>query len=70
MLKYNQISALVNIEEQRQTMLWKMQSLMDFLNPNIKDTSSDKKELLMLMIQDIIVSENDLSEQIAEVIEN
>jgi len=70
LLKYNRISALANIEEQKETMLSKTQYLMNFLYPNIKETNSDKKELIMLMMQDIIVSENDLSEQIAEVIEN
>ena len=70
LLEYNRISALANIEEQKETMLSKTQYLMNFLYPNIKETGSDKKELIILMMQDIIVSENDLSEQIAEVIEN
>ena len=43
---------------------------MNFLYTNIKDTSIDKKELIMLMMQDIIVSEKDLQEQIEGIIKD
>jgi len=43
---------------------------MNFLYPNIKDSSSDKKELVMLMMQDIIVSEKDLQAEIEGIIKD
>lgn len=64
LLEYNRISDWANIEEQKEIMLSKTQYLMNFLYPNIKDTSIEKKELIMLMMQNIIVSEKDLQEQI------
>ncbi|WP_405414167.1 hypothetical protein [Maribacter sp. Asnod1-A12] len=42
---------------------------MNFLYPNIKDTSTDKKELVILMMQDIMVSERDLQKEIEGVIQ-
>ena len=69
LLEYDRVSALVNIEEQKELILSKTQYLMNFLYPNIKDTSTDKKELVMLMMQDIMVSEKDLREEIEMVIQ-
>ena len=70
LLEYNRISDWANIEEQKEIMLSKTQYLMNFLYPNIKDTSIEKKELIMLMMQDIIVSEKDLQEQIEGIIKD
>ncbi|MDO6472409.1 hypothetical protein [Maribacter sp. 1_MG-2023] len=69
LLEYDRVSALVNIEEQKELILSKTQYLINFLYPNIKDTSTDKKELVMLMMQDIMVSEKDLREEIEMVIQ-
>lgn len=68
LLEYDRVSALVNIEEQKELLLSKTQYLMNFLYPNVKDTSKDKKELILLMLQDILVSERDLQEEIEEAI--
>ena len=68
LLEYDRVSALANIEEQKEILLLKTQYLMNFLYPNIKDTSIDKKELIILMMQDIIVSERDLQKEIEGII--
>ena len=70
LLDYDRVSALANIEEQKETLLSKTEYLMNFLYLNIKDTSIDKKELIMLIMQDIIVSERDLQKEIEGVIIN
>ncbi|QWX84342.1 hypothetical protein H0I23_01425 [Cellulophaga sp. HaHaR_3_176] len=70
LLEYDRVSALANIEEQKEVLLSKTQYLMNFLYPNIKDTSIDKKELIMLMMQDIIVSERDLQKEIEGIIKD
>ncbi|TDT45617.1 hypothetical protein CLV90_2707 [Maribacter spongiicola] len=70
MLEYDRVSAFANIEEQKELLLSKTQYLMNFLYPNIKDTSIDKKELIMLMMQDIMVSERELQKEIEGVIQD
>jgi hypothetical protein len=37
---------------------------MNFLYPHIKDVGTDEKELIILMMRDIIVSEKDLQAEI------
>jgi len=69
LLEYDRVSALANIEEQKELLLSKTQYLMNFLYPNIKDTSTDKKELVILIMQDIMVSEIDLQKEIEGVIQ-
>jgi len=70
LLEYDRVSALVNIEEQKDILLLKTENLVNFLYPNIKDTSLDTKELIMLMMQDIIVSERELQTEIDGIIQN
>ena len=70
LLEYNRISTLSNIEEQKEIIVSKTQYLMNFLYPNVKDTSIEKKELIMIIMQDIIVSEKELQEQIEKIIED
>ncbi|MGO4919073.1 hypothetical protein [Maribacter spongiicola] len=70
LLEYDRVSALANIEEQKELLLSKTQYLMNFLYPNIKDTSFDKKELIMFMMKDIMVTERDLQKEIEGVIQD
>ncbi|MDF4202623.1 hypothetical protein PXD56_06645 [Maribacter sp. SA7] len=68
LLQYDRVSALANIEEDTELLKSKTQFLMRFLYPNIKDTSFDKKELIIFMMQDIMVTERGLQKEIEEVI--
>lgn len=70
LLEYDRVSDLANIEEQKELLISKTQYLMNFLYPNIKDTSFDKKELIMFMMQDIMVTERDLQEEIEGAIQD
>ncbi|QCW98985.1 hypothetical protein FGM00_02205 [Aggregatimonas sangjinii] len=70
LMEYDRISALADIEEQKENLLSKTQLLMDFTYQNIKETGADKKELIALMMRDIIVSETGLKEEIKGVVEN
>jgi len=69
LLEYDRVSALANIEEKKELLTSKTEYLMNFLYPNIKDTSTDKKELVILMMQDIMVSEKDLRKEIEMVVQ-
>lgn len=68
LLEYEKISALASIEEQKEVLESKTELLVNFLYPNIKETGIDKKELIILMMQDIIVTEKGLQEEIQSMI--
>jgi len=70
MMKYDKVSALTKIEEQKELLLSKTQLLMNFIYPNVKDSGIDSKELVILMMQDIIVTEKAIKEEIDGIIEN
>lgn len=57
LMEYDNVSTMANIEEQRELLKMKSQNLMNFIYPNTKETGIDKKELLKLMILDIINTE-------------
>jgi len=64
LMKYDDISTLANIQEQKEVLTVKSQNMMNFVYPNIKETGSDKKELLKLMILDIISTEKTTQKEI------
>ena len=57
LMEYDKVSTLANIEEQKEILKMKSQNLMNFIYPNSKETGIDKKELLKLMMLDIINAE-------------
>ena len=67
LMKYDKVSSLANIAEQKELLKVKSQNLMDFIYPNTKETGTDKKELLKLMILDIISTEITIQKQIEKV---
>lgn len=68
LMDYDKISALANIEEQKDNLAQKTQYLMNFVYSNINETSSDKKELVIIIMKDIIVSEVDIKIEIEKII--
>ena len=64
LVQYDQISTMTEIEELKELLHSKTKYLMNFTYPIIKETGMDKKELLMLMIRDIIATEVDIHEEI------
>ena len=64
LMEYDKVSTLANIEEQKEILKIKSQNLMNFIYPNIKETGIDKKELLKLMMLDIISTEITIQKQI------
>lgn len=69
LMNYDKISALANIEEQKEILKSKTQNLMNFIYPNIKEIGIDKKELLKLMMLDIISTEVTIHKQIEGIIQ-
>ena len=70
LMEYDKISTLANIEEQKELLKIKSQNLMNFVYPNTKETSIDKKDLLKLMMLDIISTEETIQKQIQGITKN
>jgi hypothetical protein len=70
LVEYNRISTMADIEEGKENLLLKTRLLMDFTYQNIKETDIDKKEFVLLMMQDIIISEIGLQEEIEGIIKD
>ena len=64
LMEYDKVSSLANIEEQKELLKYKSQNLMNFIYPNTKETGIDKKELLILIMLDIISTEATIQKQI------
>ncbi|MFS4417059.1 hypothetical protein [Maribacter sp. 2307ULW6-5] len=70
LMAYKRIRTMTQIQEQKENMLAKCRLLMDFTYQNIKETDSEKKELVGIMMQDIMVSERDLQAEIEAILED
>ena len=68
LMSYEKVSALANIEEQKKILNTKIENLMNFIYSNIKETGIDKKQLLKLMMQDIISTEKTIQNEINRII--
>ena len=68
LMEYDKISALANIEEQKENLKTKSERLADFLYSNLKETERDKKEYMKLLISDIINTEKPLQKGIESII--
>jgi len=68
LMEYERVSAMTNIEEQKELLLLKTQYLTNFMYPNIKETGVDKKEIIILMMRDIVVTEKYMREEIERVL--
>ena len=70
LMDYEKISSLSNIEDQKELLRLKNESLMTFIYPNINDTGIGAKELLILRMNDIINTELVIQNEIEKIIKN
>ena len=70
LMEYDKISALANIEEQKEMLRIKSERFQDFVYSNVKETGKDKKEFMKLLMQDIINTEIPLQKGIESIITN
>lgn len=68
LMEYYKISALANIEEQKDILKLKAERLGDFVYSNTKETSKEKKEFMKLLMLDIISTEKALQANIESVV--
>ena len=64
LIDYDKLSTLDDIEEGKELLKEKLDYLMKFVFSNLKDTSEDKKELMILLLRDIISTEYFIKEDI------
>ena len=68
LIEYNKVSVMVNIEEQKENLKMKTNKLVDFLYSNAYETGKQKKELMKIMMLDIIGTETPLQKEIERII--
>ncbi|MEZ5103778.1 MAG: hypothetical protein R2757_04745 [Draconibacterium sp.] len=68
LIEYEKVSVMVNIEEQKDDLKMKTEKLVDFLYSNIYVTEKAKKELMKIMMSDIIGKEISLQKEIEKII--
>ena len=60
----------MNIEERKNNLNRRIEKQMDFTFDNFEETDKGKKEILMMMILDVVGAEQRLKSTIEELIEN
>ncbi|MBI9069302.1 MAG: hypothetical protein JEZ09_18540 [Salinivirgaceae bacterium] len=68
LVEHNKVSALANIEEQKEILKMKTEKLANFLYSNTKETGKEKKEFMKIMMLDIIGTEIPLQKEIEKII--
>ena len=70
LLKYENISTLANIENLREVLIMKNVNLSNFIYPNINETTMNKKQILKVMMMDIMSTETAIQKEIEKVLKN
>ncbi len=68
LMEYDKISALANVEEQKEYLKAKSERLTDFVYSNGRETGKDKKEFLKLLLKDVMGTEIVLQKGIKEIV--
>ena len=69
LVEFDKLSELSELDDSKITQDYKQKKIMDFVIENVKSTSSDKKEILMMMVSEMISSGKYLQSEIEEIIE-
>lgn len=69
LIEFEKLSALSEIEDSKNNQDYKQKKIMDFVFDNIKSTTSDKKEVLMMMVSEMVSSGKYLQSEIEALIE-
>ena len=68
LMDYEKVSALANIEEQKEILKMKTMRLADFLYSNPKETGKEKKEFMKILMLDLIGTEKALQSNISDIL--
>jgi len=69
LIEFEKLSALTSLDDAKNNQDYKQKKIMDFIFDNIKNTSPDKKEVLMMMVSEMVSSGKFLQSEIEELIE-
>ena len=69
LIEYEKLTALAGIQERKDNLTNRVEKQMDFTFQNFEETDKIKKEILMMMILDIVGAEKRLQSTIEELIE-
>ncbi len=69
LMEFEKLSSLSELEESKNTQDYKQRKIMDFVFENIKSTESDKKEVLMIMVSEMVSSGRYLQSEIEDFLE-
>jgi len=64
LIEFEKLSALSELDESKNNQDYKQKKIMDFVIENIKSTSNDKKEILLMMVSEMISSGKYLQSEI------
>ena len=70
LLAYEKLSALADIEERKENLRSRIERQMDFTFQNFENTERSKKEILNMMILDVVGAEKSLMARIEELTNN
>ncbi len=68
LIAYDKLSALADIEDRKENLRWRLEKQMDFMFQNMEKTDKAKKEMLMMIILDMVGAEKELQSEIEEVL--
>jgi len=69
LIEFEKLSIFSELDESKKNLEYKQDKISDFLYENIKNTSQEKKEVLMLMVSEVISSEKYVQLEIEKLIE-
>ena len=69
LIEYERLSALADIAERKENLLNRIEKQMDFTFQNFESTDKNKKEILRMMLWDVVGAEQRLLARIEEIIE-
>ena len=70
LMEYEKVSILSEIEENKDILKMKAEKLVSFIYTNTKETETDKKLLMKIMMLDIISTEMSIQKEIEKIINN
>lgn len=69
LVEFDKLSLLSQLDDSKSNIEYKQEKIMDFLLENLKNTTAAKKEILMLMVIEIVSTENYLQKEIEKELE-
>jgi len=70
LVEFKKLSTLTEIDQSKEFLQLKLEKLLDFMIENLKSTTKEKKEIFLLLNQEITSSSSNLKEEIEDFLKN